>query len=118
MNDSSLLVNTKEIDPRYIFLGDGRTITSMLQGDAVLNVVLRSAGSNPMVTCITLRKELFVPKMELNLVSCSALCADGYHVQFGPDGCSVMKESNLLISSHVRNGLYPVETCRKKIAVN
>lgn len=67
---------------------------------------------------VMLRNTLFVPEMELNLVSCSTLCTEDFNVQFGPHGCSVMKGGNFFISSQVRNGLYPVETCKMKRSVN
>ena len=66
---------------------------------------------------LLLKDALLVPDMERNLVSCSALCRDGFELHFGRGGASARKDEDLLICSWAQFGLYPVETCSNEFAV-
>lgn len=58
---------------------------------------------------LCLKDTLFVLDMELNLISCSALCLNGFDLRFVRLRCSVMKYRLLVVSTHMKGGLFPAE---------
>lgn len=83
----------------------------------LLNVVLRAGGDNK-IKPLRLRNALYVPNLEMNLLSCSALRADVYNVNMEHVMFSVMRDGELFISTRVWRGLYPVETCSNSSVAN
>ena len=116
MNSQQYMRNLVRIKPRKIVLRDGRTVVAEQKGEAVLNVFVR-IGRASRFKKLLLKDVLLVPDMDLNLVSCSALCRDGFEIHFGRVGASARKDGDLLICSRAQYGLYPVETCSNEFAV-
>ena len=61
-------------------------------------------------TCNTvlLHDVLFVPSLDVNLISCSALCKEGYKIHFIHEGCLVMRDCHTTMSSQIIYGLFRV----------
>lgn len=97
--------NICAIEPQFVVLGDGLKVVSRARGDAVLPVVLHVLGGPPLVKPLVLSNSLLVPEMEMNLISCSSLCHDGYEINMSSSGCYVMKADDLVINSCVQQGL-------------
>ena len=67
-----------------------------------------------MYRCNILKRALLVPERNVNLISCSKLCADGYELRFGRYGCSARKDGIIKMISYRRRGIYPVDAVVKQ----
>lgn len=76
------LSSARIIPPREIVLGNGAVIMARQRGNLTLKP--RDAG-RPSTHTITLKDVLFVPQLHTNLLSCPALCREGYTVNIDQD---------------------------------
>ena len=117
VHDSSLLFNPREAATRRIVLGDGRTIDATLQGDVHVKNVLRGRANEVIRRYVVLKDALYVPGLDVNLISCSRLCEEGYTIRFGRNGClATAEDGEVAISACKSKGLYPVQTKVDRIA--
>lgn len=111
VHDSSLLLNPRKAATRRIVLGDGRTINATLQGDVHVNTALGGRANGAIRRYVVLKDALYVPGLDVNLISCSRLCDEGFTIRFGKNGCLAMAEDGeVAITACKSKGLYPVQT--------
>ena len=107
VNCKNLLCNLQDITPRQIVLGDGGAVQCSKKGTLVLKAVLSGGGPNYEHN-ITLENVLLVPGLQKNLLSCSALCSDGYNIKFNSKKCVVWRDEKMQLEGNSRNGVYVV----------
>lgn len=110
IHDKSYLVNTQEITPRHIVLGNGATVVSRLKGELVLHTRLQSFDDR-WERKLVLEDVLFVPGLESNLISVGRLCENGHKITYGGNGFSSVKDGLLRMQGRKIDGLYIVKSC-------
>ena len=74
-------VQTRNIEPKSIVLGNGQMVVAHLSGDILIQVVLSSGGAGKDVQRkLKLRDVLYVADLTTNLISCSQLCRARYDI--------------------------------------
>ena len=105
--------NVFSIAPRDVVIADGRTVRATKMGDIRIICICRNRGDT-LYRCNILKRALLVPEMNINLISCSKLCADGYELRFGRYGCSARKDGIIKMISYKMQGIYPVDVVVKQ----
>lgn len=92
----------KDGSHRVITLGDGRTVSAKMTGSVFIQTRVGEQGQKGLV----LNDALYVPSLDSNLVSCSALDKDGYDVNFADGKCTISRDDELICTGVLRDGLY------------
>ena len=111
VHDSNLFFIPLEAATRRIVLGDDRTIDFTLQGDIHVKCVLRGRANEVICRYVVQKDALYGPGLDVNLISCSRLCEEGYTIRFVLNGFfSMPEDGEVAISACKPKGLYPVQT--------
>ena len=115
VNCADWLSDMKAISEKMIILGNGDCVRATHCGTMVFDV---SVGSGSTVTrTVELRNVLFVPELKANLISCSALCRDGYTMTFNRSACVVWNQDCIEMQGVRSGGLYIVSAAPKKPSI-
>ena len=106
VSDSSLLIRPtmRRGTPGYVSIGDGRRLQCQGQGTVLLKS--RTRASEHPAKIMLLRKTLFVPEMDCNLLSCSALSGNGFYTVFSNSECQIKKNNEVIAVAEREGGLY------------
>ena len=106
-------VQTSNIEPESIVLGNGQMVVAHLSGD-ILNQVVLSSGSagKDVQRKLKLRDVLCVPELTTNLISCSQLCRAGYDIEFKRKRERVMRKDYIEFKCRVDDGVYVIDCTR------
>lgn len=109
VSDVGYLQNVRKISPKPVVLGNGSTLHSEKQGDAVLQAEITSNGVT-LTRCIWMFNVLYVPALESDLISVSNLCQEDFDVRFSPKTniCQAMRKCLSLLQGYLNGGLYYV----------
>lgn len=99
------LSDVHSIAPREIVLGNGAVVLAHHQG--ILTLRPHASGSS-VRSSVSLGRVLLVPGLKTNLVSCSALCSEGFTVAFGKDVCSVLESGSTVLEGETQRGIYAI----------
>ena len=105
--------NAVSLAPRSVVIADGRTVRATKMGYIGIICICRNGGDT-LYRCNILKSALLVPEMNVNLISFSKLCADGYELRFGHYGCSARKEGIIKMILYKRQGIYPLDIVVKQ----
>jgi hypothetical protein len=103
--ESSWLHNLHPIPSREIQLANN----SMIQADAAGDLVLEAPSHKNSALKLTIKDVLLVPKLGLNLLSCSRLAEKGVTSVFDKYGCALIETHNhndILARANLRDNLY------------
>lgn len=104
-NNVTLLSRCKDILLRSIILGNGISVKAYKQGNMTVSSTVENDGVSETVQ-LDLKRVLFVPNLEENLISCSSLCNDGFNISFQKGKCIVSKHGETALEAQRRDGLY------------
>ncbi|CDF32625.1 unnamed protein product [Chondrus crispus] len=102
MSDHILFDKIVNSQTRIITLGDGNSIKSNQKG----SVYISAGGFDDNRKTLRLNNVLYVPGLDTNLVSCSALDRDGYETQFSKGLCTISMKDELICTAQLEDGLY------------
>ena len=108
VRNAEWLDNRKDIGPRPILLGNGKTVLTKESGTLVFNTVIRDNGESH-VYKLCREGVLVVPALHTNLLSCPTLCRDNFQVQFAGEKCNAMKDGLLHLQGTLRSGVFVAE---------
>ena len=106
LKNKVLFSNMKKSYPRTVTIGDGSRLYSNIHGTATI----RCPVGEGMDRNLALGDALYVPSLDTNLISCSALDKDGYSVLFQDEECSIMRNGQLMCTAAIDNGLYVLKS--------
>ena len=107
VNNIDWLTDVKIIPEKKIMIGNGDTVSATHSGTLKMNVRLQGGGP-PVTRAVTLERVLYVPRLKENLISCSALCRDGYHLTINRNVCVVWDNDFVEMQGVKCGGVYVV----------
>lgn len=102
------LHNIEPISPHPIRLGDGKVVFVTYKGELWLRITLRY-GQEKYHRDLMLQGVLYVPELKSNFLSCSALCDNGFRVNFGSRMCNAMRHGVMMMQGNLCNGVYVLD---------
>ena len=102
------LTKRKNIRPRAILLGNGKTVMARESGTLALSATIRYK-EEVYTYELFLDDVLLVPELHTNLLSCPALCREDFQVLFGRGKCNAMKDGILRLQGTLRSGVFIAE---------
>ena len=102
MSDRNLFDKIVNSQTRIITLGDGNSIKSNEKG----SVYISTRVSEGKRKTLRLNNVLYVPGLDTNLVSCSALDRDGYETKFSKGCCTILMKDEPICTAQLEDGLY------------
>lgn len=99
------LKRRKNIRPRPILLGNGKTVLAKESGTLVLNATI-SDKEEVYIYKLCLQEVLLVPELHTNLLSCPALYREDFQVYFGRGKCSATKDGILRLQGTLTSGVF------------
>lgn len=107
VNNLDWMTDVQRISEKKIVIGNGDTLSATHRGTLQLDV--RLLGGGPAVTrTVTLKEVLYVPRLKANLISCSSLCREGYHLTFHRNVCVVWDSEYIEMQGIRSGGVYVV----------
>lgn len=102
------LMNTVNIPPKDIVLGNGERVTAHQEGHVLVETFITSGQGNVNSKRMSLKDVLHVPSLRTNLVSVSSLCGDGadYSFHFGKGKFDYLRNGILQFEGTNRRGVY------------
>lgn len=102
----SWLRDTVDISPRDIVLGDDRRVRSIVSGSLHLRAAVSGKGSR--YRTIVLSNVLFVPDLNVNLLSISKLCDRGCNVKFKKNSCEGLIDDDVVFYGSGKDGVFKI----------
>lgn len=118
VNNAQWLQDVTSIEPRTITLGNGQTIDAVKKGTLCFDAVVSAGGGDPIVRHVTVPETLLVPKLKENLVSCSALSNQGYHIHIAQKGATGMLNGLLMFQAFEVAGVYSIKLSQSGASVS
>ncbi|CDF38468.1 unnamed protein product [Chondrus crispus] len=105
MADKRLFDKIESVEPRTIALGDGNRIRAERMGTVTIPTLEHEHERKLLV----LKRVLYIPDLDTNLVSCAALDMDGYTTHFGDGRCEIRLGNEVMCIGKLKGGLYVMQ---------
>lgn len=106
LNNQNLFPSMKKSYPRTVTIGDGSKLSSNKCGTGFITFSVDGGGNRS----LQLDNVLYVPALETNLISYSALDKKGYSLRFESEKCTVMRNGERICTAYIEGGLYVVRS--------